>query len=154
MRRWYNANMLTMQRSPHKKLLITIGVIAVLLGVGYLFVMGNATPSGENDLEGEERTLISTVTYSCDGEKSIVASYYEGLETQEPEQGEMPTPTGSVEVSLDGGASMTLAQTISASGVRYANEDESFVFWNKGNEALVMRDNSMDLEYTNCTSDE
>ncbi|MEI7480174.1 MAG: DUF333 domain-containing protein [bacterium] len=32
---------------------------------------------------------------------------------------------------------MTLPQVISASGARYANTDESFVFWNKGDTAFV-----------------
>lgn len=43
---------------------------------------------------------------------------------------------------------MTLAQTISADGVRYANADESFVFWTKGNGAFVMEGN--DQTYANC----
>jgi membrane-bound inhibitor of C-type lysozyme len=36
---------------------------------------------------------------------------------------------------------MTLAQTVSADGTRYANSDESFVFWSKGNGALVLENN-------------
>ena len=32
---------------------------------------------------------------------------------------------------------MLLLQAISASGARYANTDESFVFWNKGNTAFI-----------------
>jgi hypothetical protein len=42
-----------------------------------------------------------------------------------------------------------LKQTISASGVRYANKDESFVFWNKGNGALVL-ENNVEKSYIGC----
>jgi membrane-bound inhibitor of C-type lysozyme len=55
-----------------------------------------------------------------------------------------------VEVSLNSAATTTLFQTISADGIRYANEDESLVFWSKGEEALVMRNNAMDPVYTDC----
>jgi len=98
-----------------------------------------------------DRTLTTTVAYSCDKGKTITVAYYEGPEMPQPAPGEMPTPTGTADVSLDGGATTTLNQTISADGVRYATADDSFVVWNKGKDVLVMRDNSMDLDYTNCT---
>ncbi len=94
-------------------------------------------------------TPITTATYVCDAEKTIHATYYKGPDAPTPQAGEPPTPTGKVEVLLDG-TLQTLFQTISASGVRYANTDESLVFWSKGDEALVMRNNEMDLTYTNC----
>lgn len=40
-------------------------------------------------------------------------------------------------VTLDG-TPYELSLAISASGARYANADESFVFWNKGNESMVL----------------
>lgn len=88
------------------------------------------------------KTLLGSAVYTCDEGRTISAAFYEG-----PDGG-----LGTVEVSLDGGASTTLGQTMSADGARYATIDESFVFWNKGDEALVMRDNAMDLTYTNCSS--
>lgn len=102
----------------------------------------NATP---------QRSLITTAIYSCDRGKNINAAYYKGPEAPASKPGEPPQPTGSVDVSIDGGAKVTLAQTISADGARYANADESLVFWNKGNQALIMRNNQMDLNYKNCT---
>jgi membrane-bound inhibitor of C-type lysozyme len=44
---------------------------------------------------------------------------------------------------------MTLAQTISADGGRYANFDESFVFWSKGNGALVL-ENDKEKSFVGC----
>lgn len=95
---------------------------------------------------------IATAVYSCDKGATITAAYYEGPVAPTPAPGEPPTPTGSVEVSFSGEASTTLAQTLSADGARYATADESLVFWNKGNEAIIMRNNSMDLSYTNCVT--
>ncbi len=42
-----------------------------------------------------------------------------------------------VSLTLSNGRRITVPQAISASGARYANKDESFVFWNKGNTAFV-----------------
>jgi membrane-bound inhibitor of C-type lysozyme len=44
---------------------------------------------------------------------------------------------------------MTLPQTISADGVRYANTDDSFVFWSRGNGALVL-ENGQEKFYIGC----
>lgn len=126
---------------------VFIALVVILLAVGGWYLWQNSAATNN-------QILIQTVAYACDEGKTITATYYEGPEAPEREPGESPTPTGSVEVSLDGGATMPLAQTISASGVRYANADESFIFWNKGNEALVMHNNEMDLAYTNCVAQE
>jgi membrane-bound inhibitor of C-type lysozyme len=98
------------------------------------------------------RTFVATAAYGCDNGKSITASYYDGAPAPAPQEGQPPTPTGSADVSFDGGPRVTLAQTLSADGTRYANADESLVFWSKGNTALVMRNNAMDLAYTNCVA--
>jgi membrane-bound inhibitor of C-type lysozyme len=129
-----------------------IGIIViVLIALGAWWVWG----SGAADQSvAQPREEVASATYSCDKGKTITATFFSGPEAPAAQPGEPPQPTGSADVSLDGGAVMTLAQTISASGVRYANSDESFVFWNKGNEALIMRNNSMDLDYTNCTQAE
>jgi membrane-bound inhibitor of C-type lysozyme len=92
-----------------------------------------------------------SAVYACDSGRTISAIFYEGPAPETPAPGEPPVPTGSVEISLNGEASTTLPQTISGSGVRFANADESFVFWNKGNSAIIMRNNSMDPDYTNCS---
>lgn len=62
--------------------------------------------------------------FACAGGKSIDATF-------------VNTGKGSVKLALSDGRSLTLPQAMSASGARYANKDESFVFWNKGNTAFV-----------------
>jgi membrane-bound inhibitor of C-type lysozyme len=43
-----------------------------------------------------------------------------------------------------------LPQTISASGARYANDDESVVFWNKGDTAFMTEGASAHITYKDC----
>jgi membrane-bound inhibitor of C-type lysozyme len=74
------------------------------------------------------------VVFVCDENKSIHAVFYErGVRVGFPKEPEL-----------------FLLQTISASGARYANVDESLVFWNKGDEVLIMHNNEMDLSFKNC----
>jgi membrane-bound inhibitor of C-type lysozyme len=44
---------------------------------------------------------------------------------------------------------MTLSRTYSADGIRYANADESFIFWGRGESALVLEDNA-EKSYIGC----
>lgn len=93
--------------------------------------------------------FIASASYACDGGRTITAAFYQ-MPGPPPAvvPGEPPQPNGFVWVSLSDGRQMTLAQTISADGARYANPNESFVFWTKGNGAMVM-DNAT-TTYTNC----
>jgi membrane-bound inhibitor of C-type lysozyme len=94
--------------------------------------------------------LIAKVFYQCNDQKTIEASYYKGAPAPLPQPGEPPQPTGSIILVLSDGRQMTLPQTISGSGIRYANKDESFVFFSKGNTALVLENNQQDQTYTGC----
>ncbi len=140
----------------NKTALSIAAIIVIILGVGaYMYFAPHAAApeeadSGQDAAAAGDRTFLTAVTYSCDEGRTITASYYEGPEAPEAAPGEMPTPTGSVDVAIGDEATTTLSQTISADGIRYASADESLVFWSKGDSALVMRDNSMDLDYTNC----
>jgi membrane-bound inhibitor of C-type lysozyme len=96
--------------------------------------------------------LINTVSYSCDGSKTILAKYYESDAKPFSSPDQPPIPTGSVALALSDGRSMTLPQTISADGGRYANSDESFIFWSKGTGAFVMEGKSSDVTYKNCVT--
>ncbi len=128
-----------------KKLIISIIIVAIFVG-GLITWKELLAPATSND-----QKFVATAKYNCENSKYINATYYNGPEIK-VNPGEMPKPNGSVKVSLDGGEIQTLNQTISGSGVRYSNSDESFVFWNKGDTALIMRNNEMDLTYTNCVA--
>lgn len=94
--------------------------------------------------------LVAQVHYQCDGRHTIDAGYYSGGQPPAPVQaGQPPVPTGTVQLTLSDNRAMALPQTISADGVRYANKDESFVFWNKGNGALVL-EQGQEKSFTGC----
>lgn len=93
---------------------------------------------------------IATVSYACNDGKALIAAYFTGSST--PARGDQPPiPGGSVAVALSDGRGLKLAQTLSADGMRYANEDESFVFWSKGNGALVLENNEQKT-YIGCVA--
>lgn len=93
---------------------------------------------------------ITTVSYICNDGKTITASYSQGGAAAEPAPGQPPTPTGSVGVVLSDGRTLQLQQTISADGTRYANQDESIVFWSRGNGAFVQENNTQ--TYGGCVA--
>jgi membrane-bound inhibitor of C-type lysozyme len=124
------------------------------------------TPSQESNAEQSATSSpdanATSVTYLCDKGHTIKAVFRQGPTPSPAKPGEPPIPTGSVEVSLDGKQPVTLARTLSADGTRYSDGDpqipqgkqgaESLVFWSKGDDALLMRNNAMDLAYSNCTA--
>ncbi len=129
-----------------KKNLIFIFLIVIILvgaGIWYANNKGNKSPSFS-----PSPSPIAQVTYICNSDRTIDAAFYKG-EQKVVQPGEMPIPSGSVKIVLSDGRNFELPQTISASGVRYANSDESFVFWSKGNGALVL-ENNVEKSYIGC----
>lgn len=114
-------------------------IVLVILGIWYI--------NNKDVFSPQALTFISEVNYICDDSKTIKASFYEGKYIP-VEPGEPPIPTGSVEIILSDGKSFNLPQTISASGVRYANNDESLIFWSKGDSAFILENN--EETYANC----
>lgn len=62
--------------------------------------------------------------FGCADGKSIDATFVNGT-------------ASSVTLTLSDGRKLSLPQARSGSGARYANADESFVFWNKGDTAFI-----------------
>ncbi len=117
------------------------GILALLLvgvGVWYALYGGGSEPQPD-----------TTVGYVCNDGKAIVAAYFNADSATPPvASGTPPTPGGSVRIALSDGRSMELAQTISASGIRYASEGEEAVFWSKGNGAFLLENNTQ--TYAGC----
>ena len=146
---------------------LTLSIIAALILVlgGYLLwehrdsayvqqFLGTHTGSSTSTPQGAK--LIATATYTCDNGKTITASYYDtsgGEPAPAVLPGQMPPPPpGSVSLTLSDGRTMTLPQTISGSGIRYANGDETFIFWSKGTTAFIEEGPSQTETYQNCVS--
>ena len=81
-------------------------------------------------------TPVATATFKCQGGKSIEATFY----------------VNSVNLKLSDGRSLTVPQAMSASGARYANKDETFVFWNKGDTAFVTEGKDGKETYSGCAT--
>ena len=75
----------------------------------------------------------SEYTFLCKGEKSIVATFFPKEDTH-------------VTLKLSDGRSLSLPHAVSGSGARYANTDESVVFWNKGDTAFIEEKNTTTFE--------
>lgn len=118
--------------------LILIAVLCVVV-FGYFSRGANKKDDGLK--------LVSSVSYLCDGKKTIKADYYNGPVIS-AKAGEMPIPSGKVNLDLNDGRKMSLNQTISASGIRYATDDEKIVFWSKG-EGAFMTENDKET-FSNC----
>jgi len=111
-------------------LIITIIVlILVVTSIFLLFRQANKDFKKANVLESK-----ITAVFECPNDKSIAAVFYPS--------------NHSVNIVLSDGRKLSLPQTISASGARYANSDESFVFWNKGNTAFIEEGNT--TTYQDC----
>jgi membrane-bound inhibitor of C-type lysozyme len=79
---------------------------------------------------------VATAIFTCQGGKSIAATFY----------------ANSVDLKLSDGRSLKLPQAMSASGARYANADESFVFWNKGNTAFFTEGKGGKETFSGCAT--
>jgi membrane-bound inhibitor of C-type lysozyme len=121
------------EKKTHKKSIIFIGVafiliIALALIGGYFFINNmNENSSGAASTVADEdspdltaeptRTPSSQAKYTCAENKSVEAAFFY--------EGDFP----SAEIMLSDGTSVLLYQVESGSGARYANSDESIVFF-------------------------
>jgi membrane-bound inhibitor of C-type lysozyme len=81
--------------------------------------------------------FIADATFACADGKSIYAIFY----------------ADSVDITLGDGRTMSLPQTMSGSGARYANSSETVVFWNKGNTAFITEGADDNMTYADCVTD-
>jgi membrane-bound inhibitor of C-type lysozyme len=70
---------------------------------------------------------IASASYLCGSGLTIQAKFY----------------PSDVKLLLSDGEAMELPHAVSADGARYATADESFVFWSKGNGAMIMKNNKV-----------
>jgi membrane-bound inhibitor of C-type lysozyme len=114
-----------------KKYLIFLVILIVLIAGGVLIFVQHKNPTNVS-----KQTAVAE--FSCDRGKTISADFYQGAAKPASVPGGPPTPGGSVVLTLSDGRAMTLPQTISADGARYANADESVVFWNVDSSAMLV----------------
>ena len=93
---------------------------------------------------------VASVQYRCDGGKTLAAAYFNGPMGIAPDG--RPVPGGRVDLVLGDGRRLSLPQTLSGSGIRYANPDETIVFWSKGDGAFLEEGPAQVASYANCTA--
>lgn len=84
--------------------------------------------------KGRAEDPVSEVRFACKEDKTIDATFY----------------ADKVDLTLSDGRSMSLPQTMSGSGIRYANADENFVFWSKGDTAFVTEGADEKETFSDC----
>lgn len=102
------------------------------LGLALLLLV--ASPAGAALAADTAEKPVADVTFRCDQGKTIGAVFY----------------ADRVDLTLSDGRSLTLPQAMSASGARYANADESIVFWNKGDTAFITEGADGPETYSGC----
>ncbi len=107
---------------------------------------------GTNATEGAQQQ-VGKASYVCNNDKTISATYYQGAASTAPAtNGVPPAPNGSVALVMSDGRNLTLPQTISGSGIRYATADSQLVFWSQGNTAFVTEGTDQTETYSNCVA--
>jgi len=106
--------------------------ILCTLGLGYYLTRW---PTSAGAAPAEVQAPASTHFFTCSDGKIIGAEFSQH----------------SVHLALSDGRELMLPQTVSGSGARYANPDESFVFWNKGNSAFI--EESGVQTYSDCVTE-
>ena len=144
-----------------KNIVVIFLIVIIIAGAGILYFNGkgnkslppSAFPTTATSATSQASpSLVAQVAYTCDDNKTIAAAFYGG-EQKTVQPGQPPVPTGSVKIILSDGRSFDLPQTISADGGRYANSDESFVFWSKGDGAIVL-EKGVEKDYKKCVTSE
>jgi len=131
-----------------KKFLAYAVAAVVLIGM-LLLATGSASVFSSFLSSSEAPQKVNTAVFTCDGGKTIRAAFYRGAQKTEAQgPGMPPVPNGSVELVLSDGRFMTLPQTISASGIRYANAGEAIIFWSKGNTAFIQEEVNLEQQTT------
>lgn len=101
------------------KILLFISIFAIA-GLSFLIYKNKQSIKAVPPQETGDKTA----RFDCPGGKYILATFH------------LPEDK-TVDIALSDGRNMTLDHAISASGARYTNNDESFVFWNKGDSAFI-----------------
>ena len=109
---------------------IALTALAVILVAGWLFFNRDAIftrPAGQ-----EVQNIIAS--FLCKDSKSVIATF----------------SSADAALTLSDGRTMTLPRAQSADGARYANADESVVFWNVGNTAFITEGKDGAETYSGC----
>jgi membrane-bound inhibitor of C-type lysozyme len=104
-----------------KKIYLVIGILGLVIFGLLIYRAFSYQQSTVQMSPAPAPSVIAQVVFKCQDKKTINATFY----------------SDKVALKLSDGRDLMVPQAVSADGARYANSDESFVFWNKGNTAFV-----------------
>lgn len=115
---------------------VIVALVVLLGGFGVWRWMSPSSTTEPITVTPTDDVVVNEVYFGCANDKTVYAKFY----------------AAKVDLDLSDGRKITIPQVVSASGVRYANTDESFVFWNKGDTAFIQEKSSSGLVNTfdNC----
>ena len=105
--------------------------VAVVVFV-VVFLAGCTTPP-----VAQPGSDVIHATFACDSGKSVDAAFSNGTASR-------------VDLKLSDGRALSLPQTRSGSGARYASPDDHVVFWNRGDTAFLEESGAM--TYRGCVA--
>ena len=114
---------------------IFLGGCSLLTKTPLPAVQPEASPQAATESGTSQEEIIKATFYCTDG-KSIAA--------------EFDNNTNQVNLTLSDGRVWTLPRAMSGSGARYANADETEVFWNKGDTAFIEENGQ--TTYSDCAT--
>jgi membrane-bound inhibitor of C-type lysozyme len=121
-------------------------IVVILVGAVVLYWTrdrtSEAVQSDQSDQSGQSAGTTIQATFNCESGKSVDAVFIYASTTSRV--------GNQVQLMLSDGRQMTLPQVISADGGRYANADESIVFWNVGNTATITENGT--TTYSGCVT--
>jgi len=123
------------------KKFILFSVVAIILTIFVIVIFVyefSAKPVVTQKIDNTftAENLMADVIFDCASGLSFRAAFYDGPAQPAASADMPPIPGGKLKLTFSDGRQLVLPQTISADGARYANADESLVFWDKGDEAM------------------
>lgn len=100
---------------------VVVALVVFLGGFGVWRWMSPSSTTESITVTPTDDVVVNEVYFGCANDKTVYAKFY----------------AHKVDLDLSDGRKVTIPQIVSASGARYANTDESFVFWNKGDTATI-----------------
>ncbi len=105
----------------------TIAIVGVLVVIALVLMAGAKNMLHKSPVGPSVPTVPATIQAVFNGPNGTVSAMFE---------------PGFVTFSYADLGTVKLPQVVSASGARYANTDESLVFWNKGNDVTIYKNNT------------
>lgn len=149
------------QNTQKNKIVFVFILLIIILIIGIFLTKLNNQPVTVGGQKDQNGCLIGAGYSWCDARKECERSWERYCTSAEPKQVSFscsenkiidatfyPTDDKYVDLILDDERSLSVPRAMSGSGARYANSDESFVFWNKGDTAFITENGTTTFE--NC----